>query len=152
SPSGVTVAEAITTTPNDHFDPSPDCCVTGSKSGRVCCVCSYPGICAGIVSTACAVRGEVIRAAPDDHLTAGPDCRVRFSARGRVDGARGCPTISAGIVSTAGVKIVAEVVPSAPDDHLTPGPHCGDAIGQRARWWYWWLSMYRRCIRLARPI
>ncbi len=42
---------------------------------------------------------------------------------------------------------------SAPDDHFAAGPDCRCAsIGQRARWWCWWLSNYpcwdrtsRRC-------
>ena len=32
---------------------------------------------------------------------------------------------------------------SAPDDHFAAGPHCRvTGLGQRARWWCWWLSNY----------
>ena len=77
------------------------------------------------------------------------------SASGRVGGAGGCPTVGAGIVSAAGVQIAVAVI-SAPDDHFAAGPHCRVSIvGQRARWWCWWLSncrcwdcISRRCSKL----
>ena len=78
--------------------------------------------------------------APDDHLAAGPNCRVRIAGAGRVGGAGGCPTIGAGIVSAASVKISC-------CRHIRPrrSSHCRsklpcERLGQRARWWCWWLS------------
>ena len=82
----------------------------------------------------------VADSAPDDHFTAGPHCRVIVSGSGRVGGAGGCPTIRAGIVSPASVQIAWSSL-STPDDHFTAGPDCRVIrIGQRARWWCWWLS------------
>ena len=47
---------------------------------------------------------------------------------------------------------------SAPDDHFTAGPDCRVKVGQRARWWCWWLSncpcwdcISRRCSN-RRPV
>ena len=47
---------------------------------------------------------------------------------------------------------------SAPDDHFAAGPHCRViGLGQRARWWCWWLSncrcrdcISRRCSKAGR--
>ena len=86
---------------------------------------------------------DAVISAPDDHFTAGPDCRVIVSGSGRVGGAGGCPTVGAGIVSAAGVQIDAAV-------HIHPRRsfRCRstlpcDTLGQRARWWCWWLSNCR---------
>ena len=89
---------------------------------------------------------------PDDHFAAGPDCRVTVSGSGRVGGAGGCPTIRAGIVSPAGVdKVDAITVRPRRSFHCRSRLPC-DRLGQRARWWCWWLSNYpcwdcisRRC-------
>ena len=42
---------------------------------------------------------------------------------------------------------------ATPDDHFTAGPDCRVGIGQKARWWCWWLSncpcwdcISRRCL------
>ena len=113
-----------------------------SGIGRVGGAGGCPTVGAGIVSPAGVQIASCHPSAPDDHFTAGPHCCVPVSGRGRVGGAGGCPTVGAGIVSSAGVQ---KVPPSsAPDDHFTAGPHCRVIrIGQRARWWCWWLSNYR---------
>ena len=84
----------------------------------------------------------VIVSAPDDHFAAGPDCRVKVSGSGRVGGAGGCPTVRAGIVSAAGVQIVAGLVRPRRSFHCRSTLPC-ERIGQRARWWCWWLSNCR---------
>ena len=91
------------------------------------------------------------RSAPDDHFTAGPDCRVTDSGSGRVGGAGGCPTIRAGIVSPAGVQDASRSIRPRRSFHCRSRLPC-ERVGQRARWWCWWLSNYpcwdcisRRC-------
>ena len=75
------------------------------------------------------------------------------SRSGRVGGAGGCPTIRAGIVSPAGVQTAAAEVICRPrrSFHCRSTLPC-DRLGQRARWWCWWLSncrcwdcIFRRC-------
>ena len=126
--------------PDDHFTAGPDCRVNASGSGRVGGAGGCPTIRAGIVSPAGVRRRWRPSSAPDDHFTAGPDCRVTVSGSGRVGGAGGCPTIRAGIVSPAGVQIaVAIAIRPRRSFHCRSRLPC-DRLGQRARWWCWWLS------------
>src|ERR1051326_1009624 len=84
----------ISTSPDNHFTPSPHCGVTLSCRRRVIGARAYPSIRAGIVSSAgVQTNEEGTFSAPDDHFTAGPDRRVLESASGRVGGAGGCPAI-----------------------------------------------------------
>ena len=76
-------------------------------------------------------------------------CKSRRS--GRVGGAGGCPTVRAGIVSPAGVQSRRHSLRPRRSFHCPSTLLC-DCIGQRARWWCWWLSncrcwdcIFRRC-------
>ena len=144
SPAGIEISVAVAIpTPDDHFTAGPDCCVKVSANGRVGGAGGRPTIRAGIVSAA-GVRIADIISAPDDHFTAGPHCRVNVSGSGRVGGAGGCPTIGAGIVSSRRcLKCNHHYIRLRPRRSF----HCRstllcERIGQRARWWCWWLSNY----------
>ena len=81
---------AVMATPDDHFTPGPDCCVTVSVRGRVSGASGYPTIRGWVVSRA-GVRRTAIISTPDDHFAARPHCCVKVSATGRVGGR--CPGI-----------------------------------------------------------
>ena len=99
---------------------------------------NYP--CWDCISRQCSklARLDHIRPRRSFHCRSTLPCEA--SARGRVGGAGGCPTIRAGIVSPASVQIgwYHRIRPRR-SFHCRSRLPC-DRIGQRARWWCWWLS------------
>jgi len=103
SPAGVKVVGGITSAPDNHFTPGPDCCMRCSCFRRVGGVGACPTVRARIVSPAGVQLEGATVSTPDDHFTAGPHCSVKISDRRRVIGAGGCPTACIRIVSSSGV-------------------------------------------------
>ena len=97
--------------------------------------------------------------APDDHFTAGPDRRVTESGSGRVGRAGRGPTVGArDCICRRCSKTVAVTIRPRRSFHCRSRPPCGE-LGQRARWWCWWLSncrcwdcICRRCSKGASTI
>ena len=75
-------ANAISSTPDDHFTAGPDRRVTVSGIGRVGGAGGCPTVRAGIVSPAGVEIVPMTVPAPDDHFAAGPDRRVIARAAG----------------------------------------------------------------------
>ena len=127
-----------------------------SGSGRVGGAGGCPTIRARIVSPAGVRIAAAISSTPDNHFTASPHCRVTSRAVGAL------VVLVAVQLSVLGLYLPPvfkspSVISSTPDDHFTASPHCRVKIGQRARWWCWWLSNYpcwdcisRRCSRSRR--
>ena len=144
SPAGVKTVPPSHSAPDDHFAAGPDCRVT-SIGHRARWWCWWPSNypCWDCICRRCSNSGAAIISAPDDHFAAGPHCCVIASGGGRVGGAGGCPTVGAGIVSAAGVRIADDVSLRPRRSFRCRSRLPCDAIGQRARWWCWWLSNCR---------
>src|SRR5260370_4935512 len=102
SPAGIKIADAISSTPDDHFTTGPHCRVKLSAGGRVGGASGCPTVRAGIVSPARVQLAAPTNSTPDDHFTAAPDCRVTESASGRVGIGRSSRTGRVEISAVAG--------------------------------------------------
>ena len=92
-------------------------------------------------------------ATPDDHFTASPDCRVTIRAAGAL------VVLVAVQLSVPGLYLPPVLKEAVVSLRPRRSFHCRsrlpcDWIGQRARWWCWWLSncpcwdcISRRCSR-----
>jgi hypothetical protein len=117
-----------TSTPNDHFNASPDGCGILSRTRSVCRGGCDPTIGTRIISTASLYVAAPLSSTPNDHLTPGPNCRVEGLPVGRRSS--GNPGVRARIISATAVLIgpsraLLERAVAAPDDHFAASPNCG---------------------------
>ncbi len=145
--------------PDDHFTAGPHCRVISSGSGRVGRAGGCPTVGTGIISAAgVQIGGVVIKSAPDDHFAVGPHCRVTSRAGASV-------VLVAVQLSVLGLYLP-PVFNHSVQGQIAIRPRrsfrcrstlpCG-RLGQRARWWCWWLSnclcrdcIFRLCLKLPR--
>ena len=178
SPAGVRVAHVSKSAPNNHFAAGPHSRVKVSSVRHVGGAGRCPRIrnawswCPGSRWCRSRRRRPGLRAiSPAGVRTPGinsPQTIISlpvqtavwlFSGSRRVGDAGGCPTIGAGIVSPAGVegrRCHNRFRPRRSFRCQSRLP-C-DRLGQRARWWCWWLSNYpcwdcisRRCSKALMP-
>ena len=115
------------------------------------------------VSPASVKIDAVIISAPDDHFTAGPHCRViRIGASGALVVLVAVQLSVLGLYLPPVLNTLTLVIRPRRSFRCRSTLPC-DAIGQRARWWCWWLSNCRcrdrisrrcsnsRCFRYIRP-
>ena len=134
---------AIISAPDDHFTASPDrrVILTGQSGALVVLVAVQLSVLGLYLPPVFKYVGNAA-AHPRRSFHCQSTLPCDRSASGRVGGAGGRPTIGAGIVSPAGVEIACRYVRPRRSFHCQSRLPC-DRIGQRARWWCWWLSNYR---------